>query len=332
MTTTLQELGWASRVIRDAVKDRSYRATPIGLVVGRYIRWKRSAWGARPSTLRDYEAILAVLCLDHADLELRDFEPPIGGERLEEWIDHRWGDRAPATRAKVTSIAKDFFVWAVVNGLMVGDPTTRLRRPRQPDPERKMLSEADCEQIIRSCTRARDLIAASLIITFGLRRGEIARLQLGHYQDGMLNIDGKGGRRREIPMVDPILRIALEAYITDRKAANPQWRGEHLLYPEKWARGGPDEGLVLIWSAPDREISGSGIHNWWARLLHRAGVPHLRMHAGRHRALTNVWRKTGDLELVRQLAGHKYATTTANIYIHAQTDDLARKLGKALED
>lgn len=331
MTVTVQELARASRVLRDAVRDRSYRASPLGLVVARYIRWKRSEWGARPDTIREYEATLAALCLAHADLELRDFEPPIGYERLAEWIDERWGLRAPATRAKQISIIRDFFRWAVRHGHMVGDPTTRLTRPRPVDPERRMFSEADCEQIIRSCTRLRDLIAVSLILSFGLRKGEIRRFQLRDYQDGVLNVDGKGGRRRDIPIVDPIIRAAIEQHITDRRKRNPEWRDEYLIHPEKYARGGLDRGMILIWEAPDRIMSDMAAHKWWVRVLKRAEVPHLRMHAGRHTALTRIWRRTGDLELVRQVAGHRRSSTTADIYVHAHTDDMARKLGKAFE-
>ena len=32
-------LGEAARIIREAVKDKSYRATPLGQLVGRYLRW-----------------------------------------------------------------------------------------------------------------------------------------------------------------------------------------------------------------------------------------------------------------------------------------------------
>jgi hypothetical protein len=72
---------------------------------------KKNEWGATADTLRDYEAILAKLALDHADLELRDFEPPVGTERLRDFIDNRWGDRTPRTRAKVISVLRDYFAW-----------------------------------------------------------------------------------------------------------------------------------------------------------------------------------------------------------------------------
>jgi hypothetical protein len=50
-----------------AVKDKSYQSSPLGTLVGRYIRWFRNEWGATPATIRDYEAILARMSLTLAD-------------------------------------------------------------------------------------------------------------------------------------------------------------------------------------------------------------------------------------------------------------------------
>ena len=61
-------LGEAARIMREAVKDKSYRSTPVGLEVAHFIRWFRNEYGATTETLRDYEAILAKLAIDHADL------------------------------------------------------------------------------------------------------------------------------------------------------------------------------------------------------------------------------------------------------------------------
>ena len=62
-------LGEAARIIREAVKDKSYRATPLGQLVGRYLRWFRNEYGATPSTLRDYEAE-EVIYIDHNHLHM----------------------------------------------------------------------------------------------------------------------------------------------------------------------------------------------------------------------------------------------------------------------
>lgn len=72
----------------------------MGLEVAHFIRWFRNEYGATAETLRDYEAILAKLALDHADLELHDFEPPEGTtRRLREFIDERWAT-PPRGRAR----------------------------------------------------------------------------------------------------------------------------------------------------------------------------------------------------------------------------------------
>ena len=90
-------LGEAARIIREAVKDKSYRETPLGQLVGRYLRWFRNEYGATESTIRDYEAILARMSLLLADREPLE----VSTEDLREVID-TWAMRHARTRAKVT--------------------------------------------------------------------------------------------------------------------------------------------------------------------------------------------------------------------------------------
>lgn len=311
-------LAVAARVVREALRDKSYRGSPLGLVVGRYIRWKRSEWGARPKTIRDYEAALAALCLEYADLEVSDFEPPVGTERLREFLDGRWGASAPATRSKATSILKDFFKWVVVDArLLHGDPALPLRRPKPRDPERRLLSKHEATLILQACERRRDLIAASLLIDLGLRKGELTAFRLADYQDGSITVHGKGGRIRHIPVVDPVLRLTIEAEREERAG--------YLLHPEH-TRVGRDGHSRVIWADPNKSLGNSAMHNWWARLVQRAGLPHVRMHAARHYAITDLLRATGNLELARKLAGHRSIQTTADIYAHLDTGDLAEGL------
>jgi hypothetical protein len=96
ITTTLTLAG-AAQIMREAVKDKSYRATPLGLLVGRYLRWFRNEWGATASTIRDYELILARMALTLADKEPLE----VTVEDLRDVID-LWADREARTRAKVT--------------------------------------------------------------------------------------------------------------------------------------------------------------------------------------------------------------------------------------
>jgi integrase/recombinase XerD len=53
MKETTLTLAAAARMMRNALRDRSCRATPLGLEIARYYRWKKNEWGATAETLRD---------------------------------------------------------------------------------------------------------------------------------------------------------------------------------------------------------------------------------------------------------------------------------------
>lgn len=228
-TPTLQALAFAARVQREAMKDKSYRSTPIGLEVGRDYRWKKNEWGATAETMRDYEAILGKLALDHADLEVSSFKPPVGTELLREFIDNRWGERTARTRAKVISVLRDFFGWAVREGRLHGNPALPIFRPRRRDVARGTFTEGDVRKLLTSQPRLRDRVALLLLVRLGLRKSELARVQFAHYDGRNLTVFGKGGKVRYLPVVDRQLREALERHILER-GPMPD---EFLLYPEK---------------------------------------------------------------------------------------------------
>ena len=83
----------------------------------------RRALAAEPNTYKTYEAGLDKLARHFADLELEDFEPSIGTERLEEFLDHQWGFRRTAhLQTKNLSIVKDFFKWAILAAASAATP------------------------------------------------------------------------------------------------------------------------------------------------------------------------------------------------------------------
>jgi hypothetical protein len=104
---TLLTAAEVARLWRDAMKDKSYRAFPLGQDAGAYLRQNRGR--LLPNTYKTYESCLDKLARYFADLELHDFEPPLGTERLEEFVDEHWGEKASRTRAKNISIIKGFF-------------------------------------------------------------------------------------------------------------------------------------------------------------------------------------------------------------------------------
>ena len=126
--STLLALVEAARVLREAVRDKSYRATQLGQLVGRYVRWCRNERGlVDGTTIRDYEYTLARMALTLADLEPEE----VTIDDLRTVID-LWAEREPRTRKKVTSAIRSFWKWAEDEGHVKHSPASRLRSPKVP--------------------------------------------------------------------------------------------------------------------------------------------------------------------------------------------------------
>jgi site-specific recombinase XerC len=334
----------AARIIRTAIRDRSYRATPLGLEVARYYRWKKNEWGATAETLRDYEAILARLASFHADLELTDFAPPVGTERLRECWDWFWGERSARTRAKVRSVWIDFFEWAVRERGLTGNPARALAAPKKRDVPTEIFPPSVVERIIGAQTYPADIIGVTLILRYGLRRGGIANAQRRHFdlERRLLTVYTKGGRVYPVPLPDDGLWLAL-----GRLDLEAQWQDDDwLLYHQDTRRMRVDpedaEEIITIKKEQigyakvtrrrhDRKPSGKLVHLWWYRCLERAGVVPkgttggMHMHRGRHTAATELQRSHHDLRLTQLLLGHADIRSTAR-YAQLDTADLAQAL------
>jgi site-specific recombinase XerC len=81
-----------------------------------------------------------------------------------------------------------------------------------------------------------------------------------------------------------------------------------------------------------------GLHDWWYRCLHRAGVvaegvtSGERMHKARHTAGQRLLDATGNLKAVQKLLGHESIQTTGDIYTDWDAEQLAESLLEAVQD
>jgi integrase len=324
-------------MIRQSLKDKRYRATALGALVGRYIRWFRNEAGATPSSVRDYEGALARMALTLADKDPIE----ITLDDLREVID-LWADNEPATRAKVTSILRSFWEWAEEEGQVPFNPATRLRRPKKPKKTPRLLQVGTDARILTAAGSARDRLAALLLLDCGIRRGELAGIQARDLDLArrQVTVTGKGRKQRVIPLRGRIV-LAAEEYLLDElpligRQPEPD---DFLLYPE-WRT--PD-GRVYK-AEPKQPKKGNGIHRWWYRQLEDAGLvgknvrSGLNMHRARHTFAQDVRRAHRDIGAVQHILGHSDPTTTISLYggyaqedLEAAMDDFARDKREAAE-
>lgn len=317
----------AQRIVREAVKDKTYQLFPLGAEAGAYLRIKRKR--LTESSERTYEGVLDKFARFYPDLELKDFEPPVGTERVEEFMDHEWGRKEARTYNRNLSVMRDFFKWARLRGYLHGDPTLAIEKARTRAVHRETFNDSQVRAIIAEQDDLRDRIALRLLLNYGLRKGALKAVQFRHFdhQRRWLTIFTKGKDVRPLPLPDPHLWMDLERLILD-VAAEPH----HYLM----CRETGNQHKRRRW--PDKPLSDHGLHNWWYRCLTNAGVVLAgetsgeRMHKARHTAGQRILDATGNLKLTQRVLGHKSIQTTGDIYVGYDNDELAAMLARVMED
>ena len=319
-------LAEAARIMREAVRDKSYRLLPLGQDAEAYLLAKRKR--LTDSSYRDYESGLDKFCRYFPDLQLTDFEPPVGTERLEEFLDAQWGAAAPRTYNKNLSILGDFFEWATLRGRLHGDPTTAIERAKARGVHRTTFTRDQIRSIIAEADELRDRLALRLLLDYGLRKGSLQAVRFQHFDHvrKRLTIFAKGGKVRNLPIPDPAFWHDLERLILDTQAA-----GSWFLMPR---RKGNQSASRLIHTEP---MGAHGMHTWWYQRLAAAGiVPEgttrgEKLHKARHTAGQRLLDGTGNLKAVQQLLGHESISTTGDIYVGWDEDALAASLLSAFK-
>jgi integrase len=318
-------LAEAARLIREAVRDKSYQLTPIGADAAGYLRAKRKR--LTDSSYRDYESCLDKLARHFLDLQIQDFEPPKGTEHLEEFLDALWGDGAPRTYNKNLSIIKDFFRFQILRGRLHGDPTLPIERARSRQVYRTTFTAQQRRAIVAEQPELCDRIALRLLLDYGLRKGALQAVQFKHFdhQRRRLTIFTKGQKVRELPIPHTPFWLDLERHIIEVEA-----KPDHYLMPRMKGNG------AKVTRDPTMPMGIHGMHSWWYRRLAAAGIVEEgttsgeRMHKARHTAGQRVLDATGNLKAVQKLLGHASIQTTGDIYADWDIDQLAATMADVL--
>jgi integrase len=321
-------LSEAARVMRNAVRDKSYQLTPLGEDVADYLRHKRKR--LTDSSYRSYEGTLDKLARHFLDLRVEDFEPPTGAQRIEEFLDERWGDGAPGTYNVCLAHVADFFKFWRKRGRLHGDPCLLIERARKRDVLRTVFTSEQRRAILAEADEQRDRVALRLLLDYGLRKGALRAIRFKDFdwQRRQLTVFTKGEKIRTLPLPDATLWTELER-LTLEWEARPSDFLMCLVKPI------PRAGVRRF---PARQMSSTAMHRWWYRQLERAGIVAKgetageRMHKARHTAGQRVLDATGDLKLTQRLLGHASIQTTGDIYVDYDNATFAAKMADVLRE
>jgi len=165
----------------------------------------------------------------------------------------------------------------------------------------RAITHGEINALLRTCagdtTAAgpRDAVVIGCLIFAGLRRAEVAALQLGDYHDGKFWVISKNNTRRDVP-VAPGLDTALDDWLTLRGL----WAGPLIT---QIRRGGHIQHLG---------ITAAAVYNILNTRAEQAGIATLAPHDGRRTFAGELLDNGADIVTVQKLMGHSDPKTTAS--------------------
>ena len=262
-------------------------------------------------------------------------------EALAQW---RTGRRADGKRGVLSSksvsahfaLLRQLLADAVRDGLLLDNPTARVRAPKKSSRERRTYS---IEQVIDLYGYLKPTRLAVPVLTkalTGLRRGELLALRWKNvdFQRGIayvqesVTVDRHGTVSFKAPKTDksrrPVaLPQALMSILVDHKNQQEHERG--LL--------GLDSAADLVFSEIDGSVwNPDTFSGLFTRAILKSGLPRISLHELRHSYASISQRLGTPLTTTSRSLGHSTILLTADVYSHAVLDDFiaaAKRLNEA---
>jgi integrase len=312
----------------DAGTWRADQSITVTELLEQWIAAKASE-GLRIGTLALYEDVVGGWLKPYiGGLKVTQLSPKVAGElvaklRSPEGSRHGRGALSDRSVQLAITVLKAATRWASESGLMSHDVLVGFKRPRI-DPSDRVSSAWSAEearQFLASANDDRLRAAFWLLLTRGLRRGEVCGLRWD-------DIDLDAGRARIVRtriMVDrhpvesdPKTKAGVRAIpldhqlVAELRAHRKRQLEERMAAGEAWQDSGyvlTDElGVPLLPQTLSRRFNAA---------VTKSGLRRIRLHDGRHTAATGLLENGTPVHIVSRLLGHSRASITLDVYAHA---------------
>ena len=203
--------------------------------------------------------------------------------------------------------------------------------------EKRTMTVAQVKKLFVAAHDTRYEAAIVLLVTLGLRRGELLGLQwsdvdlknrtvrvrraLTRTKAGLVADDTKTARSVRTLELQPVAVAALKAHKA-RQAEEQLKAGEH------WVGG--DWLITNAWGGP---VDPANFRHQFIALCNKANIGHWSPHAARHTAGSLMFEHGADLKVVSEALGHSSIRVTADVYAHLlpeRSGEAARAMSRAL--
>lgn len=188
-------------------------------------------------------------------------------------------------------IFSSFFSWLEDEDYIAKSPVRRIHKVRTDTLVKEVLSDENIETLRDSCDEPRDLAMIDLLLSTGVRVGELVKMNRDDidFQERQCKVFGKGNKEREV-YFNARTKIHLQRYLESRTDDNP--------------------ALFVTLSKPHTRLTISGVE---VRLRKMGKVVHIdkvHPHKFRRTLATMAIDRGMPIEQVQKLLGHVRIDTT----------------------
>ena len=191
----------------------------------------------------------------------------------------------------VRRIFSSFFSWLEEEDYILRNPVRRIHKVKTGEKVREVLSDENLEMLHDRCDNPRDVAIIDLLLTTGMRVGELVRLNRNdiNFNERECIVFGKGSKQRFV-YFNARTKIHLQRYLNGRKDDN--------------------EALFVSLNAPYKRLQVSGVEVRLRKIGKEADVQRVHPHKFRRTLATMAIEKGMPVEQVQQLLGHVKIDTT----------------------
>ena len=184
-----------------------------------------------------------------------------------------------------------FFAWLENEDYIVKSPVRRIHKVKATKKVKETLTDENLEKLRDTCSNVRDLAILELLISTGMRVGELTRLNISdmNFQERSCIVLGKGNSEREV-YFSAKSKMYIEKYLETRTDDN--------------------EALFVSLIKPHNRLGISGIEILIRNLGKEANINKVHPHKFRRTMATMAIDKGMPIEQVQRLLGHTKIDTT----------------------
>lgn len=200
-------------------------------------------------------------------------------------------DLSKTTIDNIRRIFSSFFSWLEDEDYILKNPVKRIHRIKTGRTVKETLSDENIEMLRDNCENIRDLAILDLLISTGMRVGELVNLNVSdiNFQERECVVFGKGESQRVV-YFDAKTKLHLIRYLNSRSDSNP--------------------ALFVSLRSPHDRLGINGVETRLKKIGLKANVSHVHPHKFRRTMATNAIDKGMPIEQVQKLLGHMQIDTT----------------------